>query len=245
MSSYPYASLRYVDSVTTGAQPTFLFRGPRPLIQTGPNSWQFDATGLDAALRAASPTTLPPDYYLVDVNLLHANQGYEVSAEIAYFDANPNLGEVHWWQTTGTEQCYFALPPDMQKDMLQTFDQWLPEPLIWGTATLRYWLSIPPQPQFAPSPVPAVIYVHCDGGCDRTGEFMGAYWLRYKNPNWQDMYTNNQPCGNPPGCDNYRALQWYAFWLNSIGISVTGIGEDGGCNDPGGVHQPCPPPSGA
>jgi hypothetical protein len=31
------------------------------------------------------------------------------------------------------------------------------------------------------------------------------------------------------GCGNYRALQWYAFWLNeTCGLKLSGIGEEGG-----------------
>ena len=45
------------------------------------------------------------------------------------------------------------------------------------------------------------------------------------------------------GCGNYRALQWFAFWLNETqGFSITGIGDDGGCADPpdqGGIHRAC------
>jgi hypothetical protein len=55
----------------------------------------------------------------------------------------------------------------------------------------------------------------------------------------------DQPCGRPLGCDNYRALQWYAFWLNTVmGFSLSGIGEDKGCFDPGGAHLPCSPGKG-
>jgi hypothetical protein len=32
------------------------------------------------------------------------------------------------------------------------------------------------------------------------------------------------------GCGNYRALQWYAYWLNAtLSYKITGIGVDGGC----------------
>ena len=34
------------------------------------------------------------------------------------------------------------------------------------------------------------------------------------------------------GCGNYRALQWYAFWLNeNYGLKISDIGEDSGCYD--------------
>ena len=86
--------------------------------------------------------------------------------------------------------------------------------------------------------------MHCDGGCDRTAELIGAYRLRYNGYTWSQMW-GEQPCERPLGCNNYRAVQWYAFWLNKmLGFNITGIGEDGGCSDPEeGLWTPWSPPS--
>lgn len=87
------------------------------------------------------------------------------------------------------------------------------------------------------------VYVHCDGGCDRTGEMIGAYRPRYMNDAWSQVW-GDQPCGRPLGCDNYRALQWYAFWLNQTqGFKLNYIGVDGGCTDQV-IHRICAPPDG-
>lgn len=251
MSSKAYGSLRYVDSVTeNSAPPTFLFRGPSPVP-----GGQFDYTGLVAAIRGADnppPTPVPDSFYLVVITLLNASEGAEISAELEYFaePSNAGVGEVHWWETTGTSQCYFQTPPEQRAALVADLDLWFPEPLIWRTATLRSWLQNPPS---GANGRPVVIYVHCDGGCDRTGEMIGAYMLRYMNTSWSEMYANNRPCvlGNglpwPPACPNYCALQWYAFWQNtqSFGIApLTGIGNDGGCFDwsTRKVVQGCPVP---
>jgi hypothetical protein len=127
----------------------------------------------------------------------------------------------------------------------------LPDPLIWRVATLRSWLEDPSTLPIQPLPQPAqplVVYVHCSGGCDRTGEMIGAYRLRYMPSSWTmaDAWLNmckEHPCDLPMGCNNYRAVQWYAFWLNqTLGFSLTGIGEnDGGCNDAGVVRSVCSP----
>jgi len=222
-----YGSLQYVDSIGT----TYLFRGPSPVTDG-----EFDYTGLVAAIQdnPAPPTPVPDNFYLVDISLLNTNEGAEIGAEIAYFEANPAAGELQWWETLGTPQCYFQTDPNGRDALVSSLDQWFPEPLIWRVATLRNWLQNPPQSG------PVVIYVHCDGGCDRTGEMIGAYMLRYMNMNWSDMYAANRPCALkngqpwPPACPNYCALQWYAFWLNtqSFGLApITEIGDDGGCFD--------------
>jgi hypothetical protein len=235
--SQQYGSLRYVDSV----EGNFLFRGPESL--TPENT--FDYPGLTDAIAAAKlPSNVPrPEsfysspagYFLVDINLLHPNETVKIAAGIDYFQANPMQGCIHLWDTNGTPLCYFNTAPAERNRLTRTLDQWLPDPLIWRVAMIRKWLEPSPQP------TPVVIYVHCDGGCDRTAEIIGAYRLRYMQDSWATV-SADQPCGRPLGCDNYRALQWYAFWLNTVmGFSITGIGEDNGCYDAGGAHKPCSP----
>lgn len=56
---------------------------------------------------------------------------------------------------------------------------------------------------------------------------------------WLNMWKEH-PCSKPMGCNNYMATQWYAFWLNQTkGYSLSGIGEDGGCNNAGTVERLC------
>lgn len=233
-----YGSLRYVDSVESN----FLYRGPEPLT-CDPKTGQpvFDYPGVTAAIAAAklprnvSPPPAASGYFLVDINLLHPDETVKITAGIDYFQANPAQGRIHLWDTNGTPQCYFNTAPAERERLVRTLGEWLPDPLIWRAATIRKWLEP------APLPTPVVIYVHCDGGCDRTAEIIGAYRLRYMQDTWASV-SADQPCGRPLGCDNYRALQWYAFWLNTVmGFSLTGIGEDKGCFDPGGAHLPCSP----
>ena len=234
--SQDYRSLRYVDNV----EGNFLFRGPEPLAYDPNNKCApfFDYPGLTTAIANAQLppfAQLPPQYYLVDINLLHPDETLKISLGIDYFQSNPNQGRIHLWDTNGTPLCYFNTAPAEREHLIRTLDQWLPDPLIWRTAMIRKWLE--------PSPLPTsvVIYVHCDGGCDRTAEIIGAYRLRYMQASWAAV-SADQPCGRPLGCDNYRALQWYAMWLNAtLGFSLTGIGEDHGCFDPGGAHMPCSP----
>ena len=37
--------------------------------------------------------------------------------------------------------------------------------------------------------VPTLVYVHCTAGCDRTGEVIGSYRLKYQNVNVTQMYA--------------------------------------------------------
>jgi hypothetical protein len=262
---YPYGSLRYVDTVAGN----FLFRGPSPVQTHEDGSPFFDYDGLQAAFAIApnSPLRLMPlqyDYYLVVINLVHSNEGPHITVEADYFrqstpgNCNPNQkkGQVQFWDTYGTDRCYFQTEPWLQHELIATLEEWLPDPLIWRVATLRSWLEDPatlPLQKLHNSPNgPIVFYVHCDGGCDRTSEMIGGYRLRYLPSSWtmQNAWSNmcnEHPCSAVMGCGNYKALQWYAFWLNQTqGYSLTGIGlNDGGCNNgtQGGVGQWCSPPA--
>jgi hypothetical protein len=236
-----YGALRYVDSIESN----FLFRGPEPAnVDSSGKKW-FDYCGLtDAIRRAALPPSVqlpqsffndPPGYFLVVINLLHPDETDKIAAEIDFCQTYPDQARIHLWDTDGTPECYFHTAPNERAHRVRTLGEWLPDPLIWRVAQLRRMLE-PSQ-----SPVPVVVYVHCDGGCDRTAELIGAYRLRFMHSAWSTV-MNDQPCNRPLGCDNYRALQWYAYWLNDThGFSLTGIGQDCGCYDPGGAHKPCSP----
>jgi hypothetical protein len=256
----PYGSLRYVDTVGDN----FLFRGPSPVLTHKDGSSFFDYDGLQAAIAAApNRPPLPSSYYLVLINLVHSNEGPHITVEADFFrqstckDPNPNQdkGQVQFWDTYGTDRCYFQTEPWLQHELIATLEEWLLDPLIWRVATLRSWLEDPatlplqPQPPLPKIAPPIVVYVHCDGGCDRTSEMIGGYRLRYLPSSWtmQNAWSNmcnEHPCSKVMGCGNYKALQWYAFWLNQTqGYSLTGIGlNDGGCNN-GEVGPWCSPPA--
>ena len=229
-------SLRFVDKVGQN----LLFRGGKPITNGA----------FDLALKAALAKAydgMPAQYYLVVICLLHTNSddSPDIAAELQYFENSSGEGEIHLWDTLGTELCCFDRAPAERHRLVKTLDQWLGDPLIWRVATLRQWLEtsqLPFQPQPNPQPdLPCVFNVHCSGGCDRTGELIGAYRLRYMGASWLDMW-GEQPCGRPMGCSNYRALQWYAFWLNeTFGFAISSIGEDGGCLDGNAVDRPCSP----
>lgn len=237
-----YTTLQLVDQVGNN----WLFRGGAPVYEQNQLK-VFDYEGLQAAIKSKYPAT-PSTYYLVDVSLLYddeGNDGRELTAERRFFRAIPNAGQLVSWPIWGTPRCYFTTgqtDPTQRDRLLKTLESWLPDHLIRRTETLRYML----ESSWAPGPTPydpqsnappCVFYVHCDGGCDRTGEIIGAYRLRYMSYSWSQM-RSEQPCqfngkSRPMGCNNYRALQWYAYWLNlTLGFNLTGMGDEtGACFD--------------
>jgi hypothetical protein len=270
-----YNSMRFIDAVPnlTGST-NLLFRGGMPLDDNG----GFDRDGLDDHFHKVHPQTPQlPNYYLVVVSLVYDDDP-GLAVERKYFsnpEGNPNtIGQLVWWPTYGSLRCYYQTDPAERDRLVRTFDEWLPDTLIRRTEMLRYMLEtswgpgpLPFNPQYGPrnpNPPPAlspnkptVFYVHCSGGCDRTSEIIGAYQLRYQGYNWLRM-NKELPCYRPDGwpvpamgCNNYRALQWYAIWLNrTFGFDLAPYGDQG-CADPAppapgpGPWSPCvplPPP---
>lgn len=234
-----YNTLRFVDCVESN----YLFRGVSPTAcKPDPKDPSkcirvFDYDGLTGAMTANCPpyARLQQPFYLAVIDLVHPDENAEIEPAMDFFFKNKAKGRLHFWDTNGTPVCYFDTAPGERQRLLANLGEWLPDPLIWRVAALRRMLEA------SQLPTPVVVYVHCDGGCDRTAELIGAYRLRYMGDSWHTVWSE-QPCGRPLGCDNYRALQWYAFWLNqTLGFSLTGIGEDGGCTDPGGPRQGCAP----
>lgn len=242
--TYKYSSLRYVDK----AGSNFLFRGPSPCLTT-PDGMIYDHKNLIAAMRRVLPDNvpLPDDFMLMNLCLLYDNEVQEVTTIIDFFERNPNFGSVTRVNNVigvNPDQCYFTVDEPTRQHLLETFNSWLSEPLMKTVDMIQGWL------EFSPFPLPVIVYVHCDGGCDRTAEIIGAYKLRYMGATWADL-SDDRPCEwvggdpRPLGCNNYRALEWHAAWLSLRGYSVGNIGvDDAGCADPAPInrHWPCSGP---
>lgn len=208
-----YDTLRYVDSVWSDNSDrwNFLFRGGEPLTTDPHGNPVFDYPGLTAAIANAvnpPPVPVPPpsEYFLVVINLEHPTENTNLNAGINFFadKANAAKGQLHLWDTNGTSQCYFQTDPASRERMVAELEEWLPDPIVWRVATITSWLrneSLLPAPQPNGQNLPIVIYVHCDGGCDRTSEMIGCYRLRNMPQGWtmQDAWLKmweEHPCPN-------------------------------------------------
>ncbi|MDX6612040.1 MAG: hypothetical protein QOD75_1226 [Blastocatellia bacterium] len=189
----------------------FLCRGPNPVIVNN-GECSFDYQGLKDSIRAAVPD-VPEHFRLIDINLLqleNANEIPMIKAEKEFFDGAPEAGEFHFWETQGTTVCamdeVFSSNPSLRDWFALNLDNWLADPLIARIETLHFWLENMPEP--------TVIFAHCEGGIDRTGELMGAYYLRWKGFSWEEMNSTNEKVANRVfGCNNYRATLWYCLYL--------------------------------
>ncbi|HSS19780.1 MAG TPA: hypothetical protein VLL54_06875 [Pyrinomonadaceae bacterium] len=219
----------------------FLFRGPNPVEKNDQGDYWFDIEGLKESMRAAVPS-VPQDCRLIDINLLqleNANEIPMIKAEKDFFDGTPEAGEFHFWETQGTAVCamddVFASDPSLRNWFAVNLDNWMSDPLIYRVEMLNQWL--------AGMPEPTVIYVHCEGGIDRTGELIGAYYLRWLNYTWAEMNAVNFDVANRPfGCNNYRASLWYCIYLvEALGRQLD-YTQAFMCSDPTGPWYACGSP---
>lgn len=238
---YPDGSGRY----------NFLFRGPNPLTSTQPYQFQYgllEDNMMTAA--AAAGFQLSQPFHLIDINLLqweNANEVPMIEAEYNFFQDNPGLGEFQFWETNGTGLCPLQPPlndPAVQQYLATNLPLWLTDRLAdlppdqqppGRMQQLRYWLE-------AQNDMPNVIYAHCEGGKDRTGELMGAYYLRWLNKSWAEMNELNyrvEPSNRPFGCNNYRATLWYCMYLVEVFGFPLDYSQAFECADPNGPWYAC------
>jgi len=244
----------FVDAVPSGnsGQYNFLFRGPNPLTSTQPYQFNYDVltASMENAARGAGYTLQQP-YRLIDINLLqweNANEVPMIEAEYNFFLDRPDLGEFHFWETNGTGLCPLTPPlndPAVQQYLATNLADWLTDRLAdlppdqqppGRMQQLRTWLE-------EENAVPNVIYAHCEGGIDRTGELMGAYYLRWMNKSWAEMNEINAKVANRPfGCGNYRATLWYCIYLVEVLGYQLDYSQAFECSDPNGPWYACGTP---
>jgi len=108
--------------------------------------------------------------------------------------------------------------PSVRAQLVERFDEWMGhERLAKRIDVLKQLIStvdfrLPPFNLDAP----LVIYMHCMGGIDRTGEHAGAYYLQHKGLSWSEV--NQLNCNiiggaRPMMCDQYQAMRWFCVNL--------------------------------
>jgi len=231
-------NVHFVDSVKAADGGTnYLFRGSKPL--NSDNS--FNYIGLISAIKNAARKAninLPAEYKIYDINLQqweNAGEVPQIESEYDYFQKNKDKGWFDFWETKGTGICPFLAPlydHSVMKYLALNLDQWLPDTLVKRTETLHQILEWKQSP--------TVVYVHCSGGVDRTGEMIGAYYLRWMNMSWEAMNIRNLQCaGIQFGCNNYRAVLWYAIYLNLTCGQPTDYEKPFQCNNAGTIEVAC------
>lgn len=188
-----------------------LYRGGSPEVpeRNYNDTASFNWTALVRAMNHAAP--LPSTWRMIMVNLESleydegSRDGGHVVREFEFFAKNPHLGELVFWRIVGSDNPYTKVLKSSSAWLAKHFDMWDSDLLSSRIQLLRTWLR-------NNDTTPTVIYIHCDCGCDRTGEVAGAYYLRYLNWTWSETVKYNnaiEPDAPCMECPNYFALNWY------------------------------------
>jgi len=195
-----------------------LFRGGDPDFDNGTLDYQGLIADLSAAAKAVDKK-LPQDFLLIDICLLNLWTSRQNSPEdrdnsineFNYFQKNPDKGSFIFWETLGVFDNVTV--PVLQDNiplvsyLAKNLDDWMGDRLVYRMEKIRQILYTKYQK-------PAVIFGHCDCGCDRTGETFGSYYMKWLNMTWEDTNKLNAVIAERPmDCFNYLAMQWYCLYL--------------------------------
>ncbi|KAG2379397.1 hypothetical protein C9374_007536 [Naegleria lovaniensis] len=218
--------VRLVDS--NPSLQRYLFRGNTPV--SGGST--FDFTLLQSTLSQVAQqhynTTLPAQYYLVDISFLFETQ-QDLKVEKQFFQQNPHLGGLAHWTILGALVNATDLPDWLRKELALNEAKWdVEDQLLSRVPQLHAWVwekeSIHSNHhhhddnlfKYYVDGTPIVFYMHCEAGMDRTGEVSGAYYLKYFK--WTFLQTLNYDYNieekpRPIGWANQNALNWFCWHL--------------------------------
>lgn len=238
-----YSRVHLVDQ----ANGNFLFRGNMPVNDT---SFAYDQLVAMMAERAqAAGVEIPNEFYLVDLSLSNSfDKGFALEQAFWANGAHGNLGVFVNWQLGAAG----LLPPSSyplkqaQQMALNGSSVWKVDQLPTRIPLIREMLEtgkVPPSvatlPPSAPWGAPLVIYVHCEAGCDRTGEVIGAYRMQYQAANVTGMYAlDTAECGRSPNYFSTGALEWFCLYFSETFSQNIGDCEGFATCKPFGKCQP-------
>ncbi len=217
-----------IHMVDHRAGEVWLFRGPNPVVR----SETFAYEKLVAAMRAAAKrqgAELPPQFYMLDVSFLFL-ESVDVEVERQFFADNPTKGEfLHYpvfglmrpaWLQYGLNRIarasdYYGGVRGLEpQGPLEGRAHALAQLDIEAVHVLRALLE-------KTYDRPVVIYAHCEAGCDRAGEVIGAYRMQYQGLSAQEAFDRNtQECGREENGFSTRALQAYCRWLGQADCTL-------------------------
>lgn len=162
----------------------YLFHGSNPFIKNG-NKFIFSydqlKTYFNNSLQKKNQKPLN-DFYLIDVSLLDLDEYYTIKDEKKFFEDNPQKGTMINIST---------ISPAL---LLNNFDY-----EIFTNYTVRNYnshitkfLNQLHETLKKPNNKPIVIYVHCNGGRDRTGFITASYRMLFQNVNLQEASLKNK-----------------------------------------------------
>jgi hypothetical protein len=195
----------------------WLFRGNKPTEGEDQGTLYYDYKDLKVFLQDRAKeegyADFPETFKLVDVSLLSATDPgnwKELRVESGFFADHPELGLFDPKPITGGA----LTSPNKYSAKERAFLIKHRIPTVFSVDHLTKKLEDVNKMLHTTYTVPHVFFVHCEVGCDRTGEFVGAYRMRYQN---MDLLTawkkDTEECQRPAAKYTRNGLQWYCYAL--------------------------------
>lgn len=186
----------------------YLFRGNMPIVND-----ELSYKALVTALKNATPgQALPDQFFLIDISLVNSinpNEAKDLGIERRFWNANATLGQVINHPVYGSLTSPHDFPEAERKrlEMIPTLSS--TDVLLENIQSLLMTKQL--------NGLPLVLYIHCEGGKDRTGEVAAAYAMRYLGSTYADAYANaKRIAGRDISSFSRNELQWYAYYLRDI-----------------------------
>lgn len=137
----------------------------------------------------------------------------DLNHELQFFRWYPQLGKTDVWMLVGNIVDPGKVPEALRRALAKD--------LVWAVDKIPDRVRKMHEMLATPYDKPVAFYVHCEAGCDRTGEFVGSYRLANMNVTIQDAWAANvRECGRPPNNFSKTALQWFCYTLRYSGRDV-------------------------
>ena len=197
-----------------------LFRGNMPTVN---HSFAYSTlTNLLKQRTEAKGLIFPSNFSLVVVSFNNDFDGQDFKAEKAFWKQHtPELGRLINWPLGLAGIVPPKDVPSHEREKMANGSVWKIDKVPQRVVALRQLLT-------TKAARPTVIYVHCTAGCDRTGEVVGSYRLKFHPMiNVTQMYALDvAECGRPPNYWSTMALEWFCIYMQE-----NGRGDLTGCTD--------------
>lgn len=221
----------------------YFFRGNEPLVGNEKNrrfAYPELISVMNNRLEQQGHEKLTADNFeLIDISLLNsAADEFDLKIERQFFEDNPDKGKFIHWPLYGITEIVPA------NERLRTvgkvsLDLLYPTFLLLRTLTKidvnkvsqhnktiykevkKLHKMLQSSTADGASNKKKVFYVHCNAGCDRTGEFVAAYRMTMNKTSCSDSSDKNlAECGRPQNYYSVNGTYWYCRYLRSIGSEV-------------------------
>ena len=192
----------------------FLFRGNMPVVN---GAFAYDTLIDYFQKRAAeAKVSLPTSgFKLVDISLNNDFDGKDFKAEKAFWDNETNAKYGHFvnWPLVGglVSPSKFS---KSEREKMANGSVWKIDKLPKRVDEIRSMMNTPN----AENASSTFFYVHCTAGCDRTGEMVGSYRMKFTQENISSVYAHDIfECGRPPNYWSTTALEWFCVYVQENG----------------------------